>query len=92
MVGQHDVPERNVVGTAEPVAPIVASQPELRHSCQRFNIPCVRAYPEIATADVDRLTRLQRLDGSSTVSIGHIEPVVQPPGKPIHAMLLVPFG
>ena len=77
--------------SAEPVAPVVAVAAILRLAADQVQLAGVRADAQVVPAQVHDLARFQRFHAAAAVAVGEIEPVVQPPHRPIDPVLLVAF-
>src|SRR5581483_4249734 len=86
------VPRWRGVFDAKPVAPIVTMPPILRLPGLRFKSAVIRAKPEIAPADIDRPARLERSNRAPAITVGAMQPVIQPVIESVGAVLLVAFA
>src|SRR5262249_25621439 len=91
LVGQDVVIQRIAVVVAKPIAPIVAAAAILRYPGLCIDQALVGSNAQIAAAEIDRLTRLDRLYPAAALSIGAVDPIVQAPYQAVDAMLLVAF-
>src|SRR5439155_7731461 len=77
------------VVAAEPVAPIVATAAVLGLAGLGIDQPFIGTDTEVAAANVQFGARFDRLDLAAAVAVGAIDPVVQSPGKAVHAVLRI---
>src|SRR5215475_8997644 len=92
VVREHKVIHRIAVVVAEPVAPVVAAAAVLGQAGFRLNLASLRLDAEIAAAQVHDFPRLQRLDDTSALAVGSIDPAVEAPGQAVDTMLLIALG
>ena len=86
------MPHGTTVVIAKPISPVIPMATKLRCPGNRLHLPRRRSNPQIAAAQIELLTGLDRRDSPATITIGQVEPVVESPRKSIHAMLLIPLG
>src|SRR5688572_22227916 len=77
----------------EAIAPIVEADSKLGVACHGFDAALVGSHAEIAAADCHgALVRMVRhADDPVTVPVGPVDPIIETPDQPIHAVLRIPF-
>ncbi len=90
---QHGVvPDGIAVVATEPVAPIVPVASALGSAGKWFVLSGNRIDTQVQPANIDFVARLLRQDDAASIAVRDVQPVIEAPGKPVDAMLLVGTG